>query len=320
MRHSFSLKNISIFALVLLGTIFIIISIISRPPKDFPIGAKVHIAKNTPLSDVARSLAEKRIISSPFLFKSVSAVFYGRRGVIAGDYLFEKPQNIWRVAERLARGYQNLSPIKITIFEGTTVNDIAWILLKKIPDFNTPYFIQLAHNSEGYLFPDTYIFYPNTTPTEIFNKMRTTFDLKLAGLSSDIKISGRSPTDIVIMASILEKEATSTEDRAKISGVLWKRLDEGMLLQVDPPLIYITANPSGYVFIKDTKIDSPYNTYKYKGLPKGPIANPGLDSLSAAVHPVKTPYYFYLSDKKGNMYYAKNYAEHLVYKAKYVDK
>lgn len=293
------------------------VSFASFAPEDFPAGAEIHIPQNISLSDVSSTLAKKHVISSPFLFKMAVALLYGQRRIVAGDYLFLQPQNLWIVADRLVKGQQGLSPIRITIPEGSTVNDIAWILLKKIPHFNAPYFIRIAHDFEGYLFPDTYLFYPNKKPDEILETLRNTFDAELQSLYLDIKSGGRRKEDVVIMASLLEKEATSSDDRAIIAGILWKRLDEGMLLQVDPPLTYISGNTSGFVSLDDTKIDSLYNTYKYKGLPVGPIDNPGLEALKIAVHPLKTPYYYYLSDTKGNIHYATTYAGHLANKIKY---
>lgn len=290
----------------------------SFTPKNFPVGSQVHIPKNTSLSQAADILVQKHIVSSPFLFKLLTTVLYGQGSVSAGDYLFSEPQNLLVIVRRLANGEQGLTPIRVTIPEGSTVNDIAWILLKKIPDFNAPLFVELAHGYEGYLFPDTYVFNPNKTAPEILAAMRALFDQKLRTFSADINASERSTKDIIIMASLLEKEAASSTDRAIISGILWKRLDAGMPLQVDATIVYLTGR--GYVYLDDLKIDSPYNTYKYKGLPKGPIANPGIDALTAALHPKKTSYYYYLSDSKGNMHYSTTFEGHQANRAKYLGK
>ena len=112
------------------------------------------------------------------------------------------------------------------------------------------------------------------------------------------------------MASLLEKEARTTESRRIIAGILWKRLEIGMLLQVDAVFGYIINKGSLQLTLEDLSIDSPYNTYRYKGLPIGPIANPGLDSLQAATMPILTDYLFYLSDKEGTMHYSETFEEH----------
>jgi UPF0755 protein len=120
------------------------------------------------------------------------------------------------------------------------------------------------------------------------------------------------------MASILEAEARTTETRKIISGILWKRMEIGMPLQVDAPFQYIIGKNTFQLTTNDLKFDSPYNTYKYKGLPPGPIGNPGLDAISATVNPIKTNYLYYLSDVRGNMHYAKTFAEHVINKEKYL--
>ena len=196
---------------------------------------------------------------------------------------------------------------------------MATILQKDIPGFDAPYFVKIAHDKEGYLFPDTYYFLPNVTADDVVSAMSNNFNQKIATLDSDIRSSSRSLKDIIIMASIVEQEARTIDTRKIIAGILWKRLDKGLLLQVDAPLVYITGNTTGYISIDDTKIDSPYNTYKYKGLPAGPITNPGLDSITAVLHPTMTAYFYYLSDKNGVMHYAETFAEHVANKEKYLN-
>ena len=119
------------------------------------------------------------------------------------------------------------------------------------------------------------------------------------------------------MASIVEKEATSTNDRRIIAGILWKRISEDYPLQVDPPFFYTLGKDSSELTLSDLASDSPYNLYTHKGLPPTPIDNPGLDAISATVSPIATNYMFYLSGQEGNMHYAKTLAEHLINKEKY---
>jgi UPF0755 protein len=315
------MQNPSTFFLVkLAGGFFLVLllmmTIAAFVPQQFPVGTVVRIPKNTSLGEVADLFAEKKVITSPFLFKAAVVAFHGQNRIVAGDYAFSEPQNLWTIVRRLSTGDQGLSPIKVTIPEGSTVTDIAWLVLKKIPEFDAPYFVKIAESQEGYLFPDTYFFYPNTTPEEVVATLRKNFTNKFQDLVIDVSLSKRKPADIVTMASILEKEARTIDDKAIISGILWKRLDEGMPLQVDASIVYLTG--SGYVSIEDTKIDSPYNTYKNKGLPEGPISNPGLISLRAAAQPAKSPYYYYLSDPKGKMYYATTFEGHQVNREKYL--
>lgn len=315
------MSKLSRYFLLKIAGIFILISAImiifvSRAPSDFPVKSEVDIPQSMSLSEASDMLVEKHVISSSFLFKTLVVILRGQRGIVAGDYAFSKSESLWTVASRLTKGDQQLVPIKITIPEGSTVRDIAWILLKKMPHFDAPYFVRIASVYEGYLFPDTYLFYPNQSVDEIVKTLRNTFDTKVKGMTTDIQLSHHSLKDVVIMASLVEKEATSTHDRTLISGILWKRINDGIPLQVDVPLVYITGDSK--VTIDDTKIDSPYNTYRYKGLPIAPISNPGTDALIATTHPVESPYYYYLSDAKGNMHYAVTFDQHLVNKRKYI--
>lgn len=314
-EHFYFLSKLLALFLVVL---FILVNIAAFVPKNFPVGSHVRIAKDTTISETADILFEKHIISSPFLFKAIMKTIHGERGIKAGSYVFDDPQNLWRVSSRLSSADYGVPLVKVTIPEGATVQDIAWIILKKIPTFDAPYFLKLAKASEGYLFPDTYLFYTTVLPDEVFDTLRKNFNLKFQSLLVDVSLSGRKPADIVTMASIVEREATSTPDRAIIAGILWKRMDEGMPLQVDATIVYLTGD--GSVSVADTKIDSPYNTYKNKGLPKGPISNPGLSSLQAAARYVKTPYYYYLADARGVTHYAKTFEGHQVNREKYLRK
>ncbi len=129
---------------------------------------------------------------------------------------------------------------------------------------------------------------------------------------------------IITMASLIEKEVTSESDRALVSGILWKRLSLGIPLQVDATINYIkkergTSSPSGKISILDTKIESLYNTYKYAGLPKGPIDNPGISAIKAAIHPKESPYLYYLSAPDGKTIFSKTLGEHNAAKAKYLN-
>jgi UPF0755 protein len=133
---------------------------------------------------------------------------------------------------------------------------------------------------------------------------------KTESLNEEISKSKRSLKEIIIMASLIEKEARGEEDRFIISGILWKRIEKGIPLQVDAPFLYILGKESSELTISDLSTNSPFNTYRYKGLPPAPIGNPGLESIKASLRPTTSPYLYYLHDKNGNIYYAKTYDEH----------
>jgi UPF0755 protein len=140
----------------------------------------------------------------------------------------------------------------------------------------------------------------------------------LKDIAVDLAISGKSLNDIVIMASIIEKEGTNLNDKKKISGVLWNRIDIGMALQVDAPFVYFLGKNTYQLTLEDLQIDSPFNTYINKGLPPTPIANPGIESLKAAINPERSDYLFYLADSEGTTHFSETYAEHLKKKKLYL--
>jgi len=290
-----------------------------KAPADFPIGSKVRIEKGASLGEISEGLWTKHLIRSPLMFKLTVFLAGGSRSLKAGDYVFSEPLSGPGVAFRLMEGKFGLAPAKLTVPEGATVRDIARIASNAFPGFDTAAFLALAEPKEGYLFPDTYLFFPGVTAEEVVLAMEENFREKLANMYEDLKRSRRSTRDVVIMASLLEKEARREEDRKLISGILWKRLDIGMALQVDAAFAYVIDKNTYELTTADLRTDSPYNTYTRRGLPAGPIGNPGEGALRAAMQPTASEYLYYLSDRRGNVYYSSTYEAHLKQKAIHVN-
>jgi len=200
-----------------------------------------------------------------------------------------------------------------------TILQIAKILKLNFESFDEEFFLRLAKDKEGYLFPDTYQFLPNVNPIEVIAVMERTFNNKIKEFLPEIEAQGKTVHDIIVMASIIEEEARTQETRNIISGILWTRIDIGMPLQVDAVFPYIMGKNTFQLTLEDLQVDSPYNTYKYKGLPPGAISNPGISSIMASVRPVKTQYLFYLSDMNGDMHYSNNFESHKRNKAVYLN-
>jgi UPF0755 protein len=177
--------------------------------------------------------------------------------------------------------------IIVTFPEGSTNEEMADVLGEKIPNFDKNLFLEKTKNMQGYLFPDTYFFWKLTTVDDAISTMQKIFDKKLLPLITNSN-SKYSEKQIIIMASLVQKEANGKEDSASIAGILWKRFESGMALQVDAAPI----------------------TYKERGLPNAPINNPGIVAVTATLHPLTTPYLYYLHDKSGMIHFAKTYAEH----------
>jgi UPF0755 protein len=211
-----------------------------------------------------------------------------------------------------------LKLIRITIPEGFNVRQIG-SRLEEAGLFRAEEFTKVALKEEGFLFPDTYEFYAETTPESVISKMKKNFEVKVdSDILAEAKRQGRSLREIVIMASLLEEEAASDKDWKIIAGILWKRIEERMPLAVDAALTYVTGRASSKLTDDDLALDSPYNTYKYNGLPAGPISNPGLGAMDAALNPTPSAYWFYLSDSKGVIHYAKTFEEHKLNKIRYL--
>jgi UPF0755 protein len=306
------------FAIALVTMIFV--AYYSVAPANFPDEKTVvTLEEGSTLSEAANTFAEEGIIKSPFFYKVFVVLLGGQRKVIAGDYLFEKPETALRVAFRTVNGMQGIRQIKITLPEGIASYDIARLLDKAMPNFDAKSFLALAKPHEGYLFPDTYYFYETMTPQQIVDMMLANFEKKIKNVSLSISQSGRSIDEVLTMASLVEKEASIPEDRRIISGILWKRMDNKHLLQVDAPFFYTLGKDSSKLTLTDLASDSPYNLYKHMGLPPTPINNPGIEAIEDTLNSKETKFWFYLSDSKGVTHYAETYEGHLANKEKYID-
>lgn len=268
---------------------FLLISsyyLFSAPKKEKDV--VIHISKNDSLLKISNDLGEKDIIRYPFLLRASVKLLSLDRGVKRGDYLFKKNENLFGVTWQIVKGKHNVSQIKVTLKEGFTNKEIADVLADKIPSFRKDLFLSDIRSKEGYLFPDTYFFFPMSTTDEILSEITSNFDRKINLVKKDIELSGKNIDEIIVMASILEKEANGKDDIEVISGILWKRIKIGMPLQVD-------AAPM---------------TYDETGLPSKPISNPSLLSIKAAINPKTSPYLFYLHDDGGQVHFAMDFSEH----------
>lgn len=287
-------------------------------PQNFPIGNPIIIESGENAINISKNFKEKGIVRSTILLNNLIIFLGGERTIVSGEYLFDRPLNVFEVAKRITNGKFGVLPRKITIPEGLSAREISDIFSTKYINFDTKSFLDLALPKEGYLFPDTYYFMSNVKNEEIISKMSQNFDDRIAEIIDEINSFEKPLNDIIIMASILEEEARLTETRQIVAGILWKRLELGMPLQVDGTFKYINGKGSADLTMDDLKIDSPYNTYVYKGLPPTPVSNPGIDAIKAAITPIKTNYLYFLTDNDGNMHYARTLEEHVANKKKYL--
>ena len=208
-------------------------------PKDFPTNSLITIRNGMTIHETSILLADRNAIRSPFIFKAVTVLFGGKSGIKAGEYYFTEPVSVLALSKRLVDGAQNIPPTRITIPEGLNNMEVAARLSASFPRFTKKEFLELAKNKEGYLFPDTYVFLQNATEVQIIAEMENNFTRRIEPIKAEITAFGKSESEIIIMASLIEDEARTTESRRTIDGIPWKRLKSGLPLQVDAVVPYI---------------------------------------------------------------------------------
>lgn len=288
---AFNLKENKKKVFYILGIIiflFFFYYLFFSPPRDFPVDSVVRVEKGAGLISVSSLLKRENIIRSRIIFESLAIIFGGESHIVSADYLFKDKVPVWKVAIRIVKGEHKMPPVSVTIPEGFDINQIADAFSKKLTNFKKDKFLLEVKNKEGYLFPDTYFFLTDANEKDVIKSMSDNFNKKITLFKTDIASSGKTEKEIIIMASIIEREAKGDVDRDIISGILWKRIKIGMPLQVDAALI----------------------TYKTKGLPQNPISNPGLEAIRASIYPKTSPYLYYLHDKNGIIHYATTFSEH----------
>lgn len=290
-----------------------------RPPANFPVGTYVRIEEGTTINGAAKQLEDLNVIHSRIWFRNFAYLLQGKQGILAGDYYFPRKRSVIGIAYALTAGNYGIDAVAVLVPEGAASYEIAELLDLQLTDFDKEAFRKSAQNQEGRLFPDTYFFLPKTNSGVVLEALEQNFNEKMNMLRPEIEAAGYTEEEALIMASILEKEARTTETRKIIAGILWKRIELGIPLQVDAVFGYIQKRPTFHPSHDDLEIDSPYNTYKYLGLPPGPISNPGVEAIRAAINPTATPYLFYLTDKNGVMRYAETFEGHKRNRALYLD-
>lgn len=300
--HKISFKSRIILLYLLAGLVFCLLFffLFFSAPGGFPAGAVFTVETGDSLRSVSLKLKNENIIRSRLVFEAFVIIFGREKRVIGADYYFEKKLPVFEVARRISEGKYNMAPIAVTIPEGYSALEIADAFASKLPSFDKSNFLAEAEELEGTLFPDTYFFFSTSTEASVLASMKENFNKKMKLIRplilSEAKITGRTESEIIIMASLIEGEANGDADRELISGILWKRIKMKMPLQVDAAL----------------------ETYKRAGLPENPIGNPGLKAIRAAIYPKESPYLYYLHDKEGDIHYARSFAEHRQNVVKYL--
>lgn len=293
------------------------------------------IQKGDSVRKVGENLKEKDLIRNRLIFEGYVLLRGLEKKIRSGKYRVIKGESIKKLVEKFIE--EGNFEEEIRIIEGWSAKEIGGYLENKgiisQEEFlagisNIQYLISnypvledkpKGASLEGYLFPDTYRIYKKATLEEIIKKMLDNFDKKLnQELRDEIKKQGRTIFEVITLASIIEKEVPKKEDKFLISGIFQKRLKYGIPLQADSTINYFTGKKLRQATLEDIKIDNPYNTYKYKGLPPGPISNPGLDSILASIYPKESDYWYFLNKEDGTTVYSKTFEEHIKNKLKYL--
>lgn len=296
--------SIIILAIVIIGLIFY--SQIKNPASREQKLVTIEVGENDSTKQIAKKLEEKGVIKNPTIFTYYS--LFSNKHILPGIYYLSPDMKMTEILNILDEG--KVSEKKTTIPEGWRREQIAQKLAEEgVIDQET--FLAKTKDLEGYLFPDTYQFGLKNSPAEVIKKFTDNFKNKTAGL--DVSY------ERLILASLVEREAKHDEDRARIAGVYQNRLDEGMKLEADPTVQYAKGDWET-ISASDLKINSPYNTYIYEGLPPTPICNPGIKSIQAALNPADHDYYFFFNLIDGTTIYSKTREEHEENIEKYRDK
>lgn len=303
-----------------------------------------EIPTGSGVAAIANQLQSQGLVASAFWFKTYVAVAGEAKNLQAGSYEL-KPGFSYSTIVDLVK-HATTTDILLTIPEGYTLKQIGVLVESKFqvtPDewsrltgVNSPFesdqFIINARKPddvdlEGYLFPDTYRFTPDAAGEEIVGELLATMQRRIESLNivfPEIACeSGDCPEienihELLTEASIIEREVRQPETMKMVADIFRKRLEIGMALQCDSTINYVTGGDDPSVTLDDLKIDSPYNTYLYPGLPPGPISNPGRNAIEAAAHPTANNYFYFLTTPSGEVYYAETHDEHVANKNNYL--
>lgn len=305
-------KIIITIAFVLLGG-FLLIKIITLPP-EVKTAKLVEINEGATAKDVAKILEEKGIIKNDDWFLYLTKRYNIQEKLQSGIYEFSGRTPLKKVILKIVKGEVFL--VRVTIPEGYTIREIAELLEKKKLVKQEEFIRYALENKklEGMLFPDTY-FFPHKVSVEaitstMFRRFKTVFEEIYGEPITDANFE--KVKEIVTIASIVEEEAMYDDEKMIIAGIIYKRLKKGMPLQSCSTVIYALGKPKARLSTNDLRIKSEYNTYTHRGLPPGPICNPGINSLRAAINPQKTDYLYFVSMGNGRNYFSKTYQEHIL--------
>lgn len=311
----------------------------SYAPSSNPETQRFIISKGDSASQVGNKLLKQGLIKNSLAFKFYVQLTGAQGKIQAGEYDLSPSLPLVELVDKLTRGPDEFW---VTIPEGLRREEVAERIIESL-NMNLleaavfrEEFLKESERGEGFLFPDTYLFARDSTALLVVRKLRQTFEEKTEPFANDVAASDHTLGQLITLASIIERETKTEEERPIVAGILLKRIEADWSLQADATVQYAVGSGKcetplrqGYggarcnwwpVLTKDDfEIDSPYNSYKFTGFPPSPIASPGLSSITAAISPQESPYWYYLHDPEGNIYYATTLKEHSENVRKYIE-
>jgi UPF0755 protein len=306
-----------IICLIAIGTILLL-----WPQNDIDTKIKVNIPKGSTLAQISDLLADKNIVTNKNIFITATSLMGYSNKIPAGIFALKNANNNYRIVKQLVRG--NPEMIKVTLLEGWTISQVTQAISESMNlsseilsslCYDEQFIIELGleeKSLEGYLFPDTYLFLESENdPKEILRQIVSEFnEVYKDNLRERTEQIGFTINEVLTLASIIEGEAIFNSERAIIASVYHNRLRKRMRLQADPTIQYIIKGGPRRLSLTDLKIDSPYNTYLYRGLPPGPIGNPGKASILAVLYPDENDYLFFVARGDGYHTFTRTIDEH----------
>jgi UPF0755 protein len=275
---------------------------------------------------IGQLLYEKGLFPSSTAFRIYARIYGLENSLQAGEYAFTKGMSISQMVSMMVQG--QTASRQLTIPEGYTVEQIAQLIeqtkvgnaqvFKELAQNDVPYdymtpAADVTYTAEGFLFPSTYQVPRHMTEKQLLDMMTSQFQQRFTPpMRARAAAEGLSVREVIILASLVEKEAQKAVDRPVIAGVFLNRLRQAMPLQSCATIQYILGYPKAELSVPDTELPSAYNTYLHKGLPPGPIANPGMAAIMAVLYPTATDYLYFVADKHGAHHFSKTYEEHLL--------
>ncbi len=264
---------------------------------------------------IADKAEQEQLVRSSLFLYLLLTLRHDPTNIYAGNYSFTDSLSVYAVARQLGSGAIDDESVRLTIPEGLRISEVAALVATALPHISTEDYKVAAAGNEGYLYPETYYIPQQFTAADIVALQKQTYTDRLEHIRAAIAASGHSEAEIITLASIIEREANDDASMSMVSGIFQNRLDIGMALQADATLAYaldtdISELQAGDLAEHLREFDSPYNTYRYAGLPPTPIGNPGLTAIEAAIAPTPSSYFYYITGSDGVFYYAKTLEEH----------